>query len=302
MISQPGGNRTLRRAAGIVLTLFACHTHGQTTNAKPQFEVASVKAAQLSDNVGFPVGMRGGPGTGDPTRLVIENFNLHLLVTEAYHLKGFQVFGLRMQDRQRFYITAKVPEGATKEDLQLMLQNLLAERFKMKVHHETKDLPIYELTIGKDGPRFKESAGEPPKNDLATPAPGAAELDKDGDPIAPPGTMRFSLVNGVARFRLNVAGESMEKLVTTLSNQLNQPVVDATGLKGQYDFVLFWSRQNLSPASPAPSPDGVAVSPEASGPTLIGAVQQQLGLKLESKKGPVEILVIDHYEKVPTEN
>jgi uncharacterized protein (TIGR03435 family) len=94
----------------------------------------------------------------------------------------------------------------------------------------------------------------------------------------------------------------MEKLVTTLSNQLNQPVVDATGLKGKYDFVLSWSRQNLSPASPTPSPDGVAVSPEASGPTLIGAVQQQLGLKLESKKGPVEILVIDHYEKVPTEN
>jgi uncharacterized protein (TIGR03435 family) len=295
-----------RLTAGIVLTLFACGASGQPAAAKIEFEVASIKAAPPPDGKGMRVWIRGGPGTSDPTRLVIENFNLFGLVTRAYDVKGFQISGLDGASSERFNITAKVPEGATKEDLLVMLQNLLTERFKLRLHHETKEMPIYELVVGKGGPKFKESSGEPPKDDV-TAAPGpppGRKLDKDGYPMPPPGMAAFTMVNGSARARFNAAYESMQDLATTLANQMDRPVVDATRLKGKYDFILSWAPEGIRMgAGPPTGGEGPAASaPDESGPSLISAIQEQLGLKLDSKKAPVDTLVIDHYEKVPTEN
>jgi uncharacterized protein (TIGR03435 family) len=298
-----------RFTAGIALTLFACAAHGQSA-AKPEFEVASIKVAPPPEGRGMRVGMRGGPGTGDPTRVVMENYNVFGLVTEAYDLKNFQITGIDMMDAHRFNITAKVPEGATKSDLQVMFQNLLAERFQLKFHRETKELPIYELVVGKNGPKFKESATEQPKDDVTAPLPGLPagppKLDQSGYPVIPPGMMIMTIVNGSPRARLNAAGETMQQFTGMLSNQFNKIVVDATGLKGKYDFLLSWmpeSRTGAPPPSAASGPGAPAApAPDESGPSLLEAVQDQLGLKLESKKGPVEILVIDHFEKTPTEN
>ncbi len=308
-----------RLTAGIVLALLACGAHGQPAGekadeGKKEFEVASIKPAPPPDGKGMRVWIRGGPGTGDPTRLVIENFNVFGLVTRAYDVKGFQISGLDGADSARFNITAKVPEGATKEDLLVMLQNLLTERFKLKLHHETKEMPIYELVVGKNGPKFKESAGGPPKDDVTAPLPGLPgplKPDKDGYPMAPPGMMAVFSMNGSPRARFNASSESMQEFATTVSNQVGRPVVDATGLKGKYDFILSWSPEGMR-IGPAPAPSSIggaagdagpaASAPEPSGPTLMTAIQEQLGLKLESKKGPVDILVIEHCEKVPTEN
>lgn len=287
-----------RIAAGIVLSLFACFAHSQTATKmeKVEFEVASIKPAPPLDGRGFSAGLRGGPGTGDPTRIVIQNFNVFLLVTRAYDLKFFQVDGADINDAERFNITAKVPEGATKADLRLMLQNLLADRFKLKFHRETREMPIFELVVGKNGPKFKESGRPAPDySDPATQAPRPKnDVDRDGYPLPPPGAIGFQTVNGTPRARLNAVGESMQDFIQMLSSSLGRPVVDGTGLKGKYDFLLSWVPEPANAPIPAASDD--------SGPTMMSAVQEQLGLKLESKKAPVELLVIDRYEKVPTEN
>jgi uncharacterized protein (TIGR03435 family) len=286
-----------RVTAGIALTLFACVAHGQPA-AKPEFEVASIKSAPPVGGQGFSAFLRGGPGTSDPTRVVIQNFNVFMLVRRAHDLKFFQIAGAEINDAERFNITAKVPEGASKEDLALMLQNLLAERFKLKFHRETKEMAMFELLVAKNGPKFKESAGPPPQYDAGAPAPRSAiQQDRDGYPLPPPGVIAMMSVNGAPRARFNAVSESMQDFIGIISNTVGRPVVDGTGLKGKYDFLLSWA--------PEPPPGVVApasLSPDDAGPTFISAVQEQLGLKLESKKGPVDILVIEHYEKVPTEN
>jgi len=178
------------------------------------------------------------------------------------------------------------------------LRPLLAERFKLKFHRETKGMPIFELVVGKNGPKFKESAGSLPEYDpAAVPAPRpATRQDKDGYPVPPPGVIAMISMNGAPRARFNAANESMQDFIGMISNTVGRPVVDGTGLKGKYDFILSWA--------PEPPPGAVApasLAPDDAGPTFISAVQEQLGLKLDSKKGPVEILVIEHAEK-PSEN
>jgi len=119
----------------------------------------------------------------------------------------------------------------------------------------------------------------------------------------------MAIMNG--RARMQASQQTMEQFAGMLSGQLGKPVTDATGLKGKYDFELYWVASGMmgfgGRGLPVPPPEGGAgaapvISDPDSGPTLIGAVQEQLGLKLEQKKGPVDIIVIDHIEKVPTEN
>jgi uncharacterized protein (TIGR03435 family) len=176
-----------------------------------------------------------------------------------------------------------------------------------------KEMPIYELTVAKNGPKVKESAEEPePKlPDDAAPAaspsgPPKLTFDKDGYPELPPGRGPGTIImNGRARMR--APKQSMAEFATILANYVNRPVTDSTGLKGKYDFAMYWmsdmpmGRGGLI-AAPPPEPTASTPSDADSGPTLFSAVQQQLGLNLESKKGQVDILVIDHIEKAPTEN
>jgi uncharacterized protein (TIGR03435 family) len=189
-------------------------------------------------------------------------------------------------DTERFDIRAKVPEGATKEQFRTMLQNLLGERFKLTVHYENKQMTVYDLVTGKSGPRFKESADAPAKTP-ATPAPadGGPKLDADGFPILPPGVSQI-VVKG--RARRQTTNETMDKFVTFLSNQVGRPVADATGLKGKYDIALAWSV-------------GAPSTGDEPGLSIFTAVQD-LGLKLVPKTATVEMLVVDHAEKLPAAN
>ena len=314
--------------AGAGLTIFTfCAAFGQTAEEPTTFEVASVKPAEPSPMGMISVQMRGGPGTADPGQLTYTNVSMKNILTNAYGVKGYQINGPKWLDTsERFDITAKIPMGATREQFKLMFQNLLAERFKLVLHHETKDLPMYALVVGKGGPKMKEpvegaaTAPPPPSPPLGSDGAGPVRLKMgaDGMPQLPPGVGKNGIVmmmvngNGGMRMRMVANGQPVSALIDTLADQLGRPVVDATGLKAKYDITLDFAPDGLNGPmggmSPPPPPDGGGAVPMASasdgagGPTIFAALQEQLGLKLEQRKGPVDLLVIDRLEKVPTEN
>jgi uncharacterized protein (TIGR03435 family) len=285
--------RTAISATGCLV--FACGAvFGQT------FEVASVKpAAPQASGIMRP---SGGPGTSDPERFTYTNVTLKALLLRAYDVKNYQITGPAWLDSERFDILAKVPAGATKEQLNIMLQHLLADRFNLTFHHEAKEMAVYELTVGKSGSKLKEAD----LNAVApTGEPGAplriGAPDKDGFPQIPAGlaVMLGRITDGISRWtdRLMILSD----LTSLLESELDRPVVDKTGLTGKYDFSLAFSRDGLRPRGPAAAPDATPADPSG-GPSLLNAVQEQLGLKLESKKDPIDILVLDHIDKVPTGN
>jgi uncharacterized protein (TIGR03435 family) len=279
--------------------------------SRMEFEVASVKPAAPQGPVGTFVGVRGGPGTADPERITYTNFPLRRLITEAYQVTSYQVIGPGFLDdfQARFDVAAKVPAGATKEQTRVMLQNLLADRFKLSLHHETKELPLYELTVAKNGPKIKPSVEDP---NALKPAQGgspppAPKIGKDGFPELPPGRKATWMSMGPGGSRIVAMVQSLADFTSILVNQLGSLVVDKTGLTGTYDFVLEFSMEagQVSLARSFAGGVGDPKPPQDSQPELPNmytAVQEQLGLKLEKKKGPVDTLVIDHVERMPTEN
>jgi uncharacterized protein (TIGR03435 family) len=249
----------------------------------PAFDVVSIKLSP--PDAGSTVGSRGGPGTRTPGVWTCQNMSLHNIVWIGFNLRSQQLEAPDWMNEPRFDITAKIPEGATREQFYLMFQNMLVERFGLKFHRNQKEVQGYELTIAKNGPKFKESGPEPPK-DAAPPVPQPPSLGPDGFPLAIPGISGVSITRNRARGQWLRA--KMERLVRDLDNQVGKPVVDATGLKGTYDLSLYWV------------PD--SMRPDAGEPTIFGALQDQLGLKLESKKVMIPVVVVDHAEKVPTAN
>jgi len=250
------------------------------------------------------VSSNGGPGSKDPGLYTAENMSLSNLVSVAYNLAYYQLSAPDWMAMTRFDIMARVPPGATKEQFREMMQNLLIDRFKLAVHHENREMAKYDLLVGKNGPKLKEAApSEPPADDGATrpaapPAPGPPKLDTDGFPVLR-GRGGMAVMNGKAR--MYNPEETMTMLAGFLSGQMGAPVTDATGLAGKYEISLTWVAGTMR--APAGAGDGPVPMPadEEAGPTLIQAIQQ-LGLRLESKKGPVDVLVVDHMEKLPTEN
>jgi uncharacterized protein (TIGR03435 family) len=312
----------MMRILAQILSAFAlcfCGLSGQTT-AKPEFEVASIKPSADLGEAGrmmrMAMGGRGGPGSKDPTRYTAKGMTMMDLLTVAYHVKRYQISGPEWPESARFDINAKIPEGVAKEDFGPMLQNLLKERFGLVVHHETKPMPVYDLMVfAKTGSKLKEhvEAPPPPVKEGETPAPfkmPKLELGSDGFPALPLATFGSGRGNSMImmrdRARLWARGETMPQFAEWASDQLSKPVTDSTGLTGKYDFILSWRNESMAgpmppPGAGGPPPLDSTVDAEAL-PTLIGAVQEQLGLKLEPKKGNLDLVVIDHVEKVPTEN
>lgn len=257
----------------------------------PAFEAASVKPSRPPDpTAGYVVSKAdGGPGSQDPTRVEFRNYPLTGLVSRAYDLPSWQISAPDWMSAAQFDIDAKVVPGATREQCRLMLQRLLAERFGLRVHRGTKEGTLYSLTIAKGGPKLKAHVEAPPPEDRPGPGdPGQPKFDSGGYPILPRG-IGMGVLNG--KGRMQMTDTELAPLVQRLANQLDAPVRDDTGLKGKYDIALYWSAR---PPSAEPEAD--------SGPDLPTAVQEQLGLRLERKKGPVEVLVVNHAEKVPTRN
>jgi len=230
---------------------------------------------------------------------------LGFLISNAYGFQPYQFSPIDNCCQARFDITAKVPVGTTAGQFQRMQQNLLKERFKLAFHTERKEMPVFDLTVAEKGPRMKESA---PGAAAAPQEPWTAPkftMGDDGYPVFPPG--RGGLIGMNGHYRWTGVGLPMQEIVKTLSSQLGRPVIDSTGLKGKYDFDMTWIvdigwvRSAIARSGTAGAgPEGTASEPDNEpGPTLVSAVQNRLGLKLTSKKGPGDIVVVDRAEKAP---
>ena len=283
-----------------LILVVSCLTvaYGQAADA-PSFEVASIKLPSLAHSIGCS----GGPGTTDPGTWRCSYVPLAFLISHAYGLQPYQFTPIDSCCQARFDFAAKVPAGATREQFRQMLQNLLGERFKLAFHHERKEVAIYELTVGEKGPRMKESAPDatsPPQDPWSDHPPFI--MGKDGYPEFPAG--QVGLAGGNGHFRWTGVSLSMPEIARTLAYYLGRPVVDATGLKGKYDINMTWTIDLAWVLESAGMRDRIPDLPDTgpSGPTFIHAVRDQLGLQLISKKGPGDIVVVDHVEKVPIEN
>jgi uncharacterized protein (TIGR03435 family) len=211
--------------------------------------------------------------TASGPKLTLEGYNAIGLITEAYNLKNYQInlpkTPAREAEADRFYNIAAKAEGdgiPTKDDFRRMLQTLLLERFYLKFHHERKALPVYELVLGKNGPKFKESA------------PDAASSGFHG-------------VNGRNQ-NVTLTKASSAAVAAEIQNGFiaDRPVLDQTGLTGTYDIKL--------EATPEFKING---DPQPGDVSIFTAVQETLGLKLEARKADIEVMVVDRIEK-PTEN
>lgn len=253
---------------------------------KLAFEAASVRPATPLGPLGLRSDQKGGPGTSDPGLFTCGNCSLYWVLADAYPIHGYDFSGPDWLQNEHFDFSAKIPAGATREEFQKMLQNLMAERFKLSVHREIRPMQVYELTVTKNGPKFKK--GTPKEPSGGDSAPGPLKRDADGFPILTSG-MNMAMIPGHARMQSE--NQPMAWFAERLSEQLQMPVTDATGLAGSYDFTLSWSWDEDTPGAQA-----------AAQADLISTVQSQLGLKLEQKRGQWEVLVVDHMEKTPTEN
>ena len=248
--------KQLLLAAGILLQ--AARAFGQAAPA-PAFEAASIKPSQ--DPPGSSSGITTTKG-----RISGRTVTLKRCVRGAYGVEEPHILGgPKWLDEARYNIEARAAGPAGDRELMTMLQSLLAERFKLAFHRETRALPGYALGLGKGGLRAKPSA----------PDAGSRTSSRWGS--------------------IEASGCTMAQLALKLSEVLHLPVADFTAVPGEFDFKLEWT----SDAMQATPPD--AVPDTASGPSLFAALQEQLGLKLESRKVPADVLVIDHAEK-PSEN
>ncbi len=280
-------------AAGAVVFGIGMRAQSPATAASPAFEAVSIKPSHDAPGVMIRM-MPGG-------RFEAQNITLKFLLEEAYGLKESQISGAPAWAGTEHYDIQAKPEDSSADEklgpeerharLLLMMQSMLADRFKLAVHHETKELPVYALVVGKNGPKFHEAAVKPDD-------PAPAEPPKPGGPM-PRGGIWMK-----GRGDLTVNGASLDMFANVLSRQLGQLVVDKTGLKGNYDFTLKWTPdegQGQMFKGAGEPPRDAAPPPDASGPSIFTALQEQLGLKLESQKGPADTIVIDHVER-PSEN
>jgi len=293
----------MRAIAGLTLVVFTGSSAlCQAAEKLPEFEVASIKLAPPQTGPGLRVRMGGDPG-----RIDYNNVTLKDMIRQAYLVKEYQISGPDWMNSTRFDVVAKVPPNTPKEQIPLMWQSLLADRFKLSLHRDKKELPVYVLLVAKNGPKLKES------EDSGGAGPGAGP----GGPAGPgaPGMFPGRGMVQMGRGRLTANKMNLSCFADILSRQMDRPVVDLTELKGLYDFKLEYTPDETSSGRflggdggggpKREQEDGAArARPQetSSGPTIFAAIQEQLGLKMEAKKNPVEILVIDHAEKVPTEN
>ncbi len=297
-LSRPGLSLVLAGVPALCLaaTLGLAQQSNNPAPAAAHFEVASVRPTEAQARGQRGVTMHGGPGTSDPTRIEWTNVSVTLILRLALHAWPYQIVSPALVDSQSYDIAATLPPGTTKEQFNQMLLNLLEDRFHLTLHRETKETQGFELVVGKNGAKLREAAleasgdGDVMAADPSVPAKtdtnGFPVLDRQGVAIA------MNMIPGakVPSVYLTARAQALAELVHMLGEQLGRPVVDKTGLTGKYDYTLEF------PA--VESPD----TQDEAGPSLLTAIQEQLGLKLESKRVPLEMVIVDHSDKTPTGN
>ncbi len=296
----------MRKIPWSISALFlASSLFGQTPPNRPEFEVASIKpsdellaGARQQVNIGIRV---------DGAQYHANSFSLKDYIRIAYRVKDYQVVCPDWVASERFDISAKLPAGATRDQTPEMMQVLLEERFGLKMHHDKKDFPVYALVVAK-ADRLKESAPDS--------ADEKAEAAKGPVDVAATGSAKGVNVNYGHGSYVSFADNKLEakKLTMTLLSDwltrfLDRPVVDMTELKGNYDFKIEITpedyRTMLIRSAVAA---GVSLPPEAlkllEGATddSLHAALESYGLKLDARKAPLEVLVVDHASKTPTSN
>jgi uncharacterized protein (TIGR03435 family) len=265
----------------------------------PEFEVASVKRAEVKDSrmpnlpssVAMMMGFEGGPGSKDPGRINYHEVTLRMLIAHAYDFKPDQISGPEWIDSERYTITAKLAPDSTADQLRIMLQKLLTERFELVLHRNVKEMAVYRLKVAKNGPRLSPPEAVP---QYATDEERmAANKKRSEEMVAKMKASSEAFARTGIRHATRSFGASsatLDRFAEMLSSYVDRPVKNMTELQGKYSFRLEWS------------PDEGLNGGESSGPNIFSALQEQLGLKLDSGRDQIELLVIDQALKVPTSN
>jgi len=228
-------------------------------------------------------------------RVDVRFMSLRKLILTAYRLKDYQLAGPDWMQTRRFDILAKMPDGASKDQVPAMLQMLLAERFRLAFHRESRDLPVLGLVAGKNGPKLKE-AGD---RSLYTPE-GEAHIDSNGAVVVTAGLLGPMRSSGPNMDLLSV---TMPQFAELLGVHSDRPVIDMTGIKGSYEIHIVVQL----PVPGGHQRDGTLPAPGSDAPVdfvgdAIRKTVEQLGLKLEARKAPIEMMIVDHVEKDPIGN
>jgi uncharacterized protein (TIGR03435 family) len=272
---------------------------GPPVDPDTRFEVVAIKAFDQGSGQFL---MRMTPGRFDSTVPVA------ILLRQALQKPDYQIVGAPgWMDTERYSITAKAPEGAPPAAISVMLVNLLKDRFQLATHLETREQPIFNLVFaradGRLGPDLKATSAECQAIMVERIAAAKAAAGRGGPPALPsmPGP-NDPLPCGFGRLlpgSVAVSGRTLAQFVSVLSDLARRPVIDKTGLTGMYDFALKFAPETAGAPGPfAMMPGGPTLPPvDPDAPSFVTAVQEQLGLKLESARGPVEVVVIDKFEK-----
>jgi uncharacterized protein (TIGR03435 family) len=266
-------------------------------DAEAQFEAASIKPADPS--------LPGSRMATQPGHVEITGMPIRMLLRNALQVQDYQIIGVPdWVNSERVSIVAAIPQGTLPRAIPAMMANLLKDRFKLAMHRETREMPIYALVVagrqGRLGPNLTATSPECQKEIAARLGDVAGRPDGPGR-SGPPDFSKGApcgFMTTTAGLSMG-SGQSLQGLVPLLTNAAGRPVVDRTGLTGLYDFTLRWAfdpTQGAGPLAGRSLGSPVAASdPDA--PTLFTALQEQLGLKLDSQRAPMDVVVIDHIER-----
>jgi uncharacterized protein (TIGR03435 family) len=295
------------------------------------FDVASIKP---SPDIMAVVGAGKMPHVGikvDNQQVDIGYFTLQQLIVYAYKLKPYQVIGPDWMKTSHWDIAATLPEGTNKDQVPEMMQALLADRFKLEIHHDTKEMPVLALEVGKNGVKMVPSPPDPPPTEVPPDDKDTKVVDTGDGQVrvkttgrmgeggsvqmfgGPMGNVKVSVDNGM--MHMESTKMTMEILTQQLTSFLGQPVVDKTDLKGSYVAAIDISVEDLQamarslgmgfagagPAAPQANASPVPSASDPSGGSIYATIEK-LGLKLNKTKLPVDVIIVEHLEKTPTDN
>jgi uncharacterized protein (TIGR03435 family) len=281
----------------LVPLLSSIAAFGQSPSARPEFEVASVKKSAPVVGVDVNMGVHI-----DGAMVRYSSLPMRSLIRLAYRVNEYQVIGPDWLVTDYFDIAAKLPDGAARGQIPEMMQSLLAERFKLVLHRDKKEFPVYALVVAKNGPKLKESPLEPGAE--ASPAArGTVDVNVTGGRGGGMINMGNGSTIGYSRDHLEAKKVTLSALAGAVERLLDRPVVDMTGIAGTYDFSLEYSWDEVRSLVRASSGGARELPANPADPaTSIFTSVAAFGLRLEARKAPIEVLVVDRIERTPTEN